>query len=552
MNGRRIAVSFIVLGSVYLLYLPFAEFVLDDWLLYDVFIREQAAGWPGQLRLARILIQNKLYNAFQLHWLSYLIDSVLVWMLGYAPRILFALGILQHVLNAWLLYRLLAKLRLSLRLAYLAAAGFLLAPVSHGPLFWFLANSYYVRAPFFLFLYLLSLAATLEKGTLAARAAVWQGLLVAAILCLAGGPTIGLVLVGGPWMALCFFPRQRWKLAAVAAALHWAVAAITLGIYVFLLNQIRPGQEQIAARYDFSSRFFWDVWQKIWLWHAPGLSGVGRKAYYHLQAISLDLLVAVAVGLVVGLVARRLADQGTCPPLRAALFAAGMLVLGYAPLAFLISMTLRHLYALSPYVALLSLALVWTVPRARLAAGPLLAAYFAWCTVAEMRQCWIPQSRHLQAVKAGLLKLKNLEAGDQIVLPRFPMVTGTAPNFALIQAPWDQCFARHVTGVPGLGFWREIVVESGQLRVFHRHYMRDTSLAELGRTHLLLGEPDGPYTPIRYWAEPVAPGQVRLRCFKDEPCEPSAITPIEKFRADHHGIYFPKPFDQSNWDHRHY
>jgi hypothetical protein len=552
--------SFILLAAVYFLYVRHADFVLDDWFQFLFYRQHQSSGIAGRLEVARVLLQNTLYHTFQLYWLSFLADSCLVWMVGYAPRLLFLLVIAEHLANVWLFYRLLLRLRLPPRLAYLAAAAFVLLPTSHGPLFWYLGTSFYVRPPIFLFLYLLSLIRSFERNTLPPRPAAWQALLVILILFSGGAPSFCLLLFAGLWMAACFFPRSNWKLAAKAAALNWAVTAISLAIYVPFINRIPPNHEQLAARYDFSLHFFLKTLDKAFNIHRRGLSGFGAHPYYRLLPESGQMLAAALVAAVVVIAASTLpagSPASRAPAAgRAALFAAGMLILGYLPLAFLIGLTLRHYYTLSPYLALFSVALCFLPSFEKsgflpIAAAALLCAYSAACTAAEIQQCWVPMSRHLQAVKAGLRRLQNLEAGDLVVIPGFPLVTGTAPNFALISAPWDRCFAEVVTGVKGLQFWREIVVEKGRLRLFHRHMMRDTSIAELGRAHVLSGDPGGPYTARRYWAEETAPGQFRLHCLKDSPCTAEAPAPGGS-PADRSDIYFPKPFEHGNVNHLHY
>jgi hypothetical protein len=172
--------------------------------------------------------------------------------------------------------------------------------------------------------------------------------------------------------------------------------------------------------------------------------------------------------------------------------------------------------------------------------------------VAEIRQCWIPQSRDLQAVKAGLRQLKNLSPGDMVVIPGTQTVLGTAPHFALITPPWDRLFAQHVTGVPDLEFWREVVVEDGRLSFYHRGFMRPVSRAEMTRVHVLAGAPNGPYRPLLYWAEAAGPDLYSLHCLKNGDCEaPSQPVWGRDLgpRRDH--VYFVKPFEHGNVDHLH-
>ncbi len=531
------------------MYWRHAEFVLDDWFQYLFYRQGQAKGLAGELGILRTLLENHLYHTFQLYWLSFAIDSVLAWILGYAPRIFFMLALLWHVANAWVFYRLLVRLHISEQVASLAGAFFVLIPTAHGPLFWLLSTGFYVRPPLFLFLFLISLAGTLEKGALTAWAAAWQALCIVLILFLGGAPSFFLLLLAGPWLAFCFFPRQRWVLALKTVAIHWTITALSLAVYVPFLNKVSPSHQQLVARYDFSQDFLVRNWRKFYDLHLPGISGIGSRAYYHLQPSPWQLIAAALSAVLV--VALLLLFCGAAPPGRSRppgrlfLFSTGMLLVAYAPLIFLIGSTLRHYYTFSSYLSLFLAALCCKLPKGRLAAGALLGAYFAACTVAEIQQCWTPMSEHTQAVKAALLRLKNLEPGDQVVIPSTPMVIGTAPTFALVSGPWDRSFAEAVTGVKDLEFWREIVIERGRLRFFHRHAMRDINARELARTHVLVGPAAGPYLPRHYVAEPVTPNQHRLHCLKDGDCRASG--PVSRDE-----IYFPKPFEHGNLNHLHY
>ena len=505
------------------------------------------------MEVIRTLLQNKLYHTFQLYWLSFAIDSVLVWIFGYTPQILFTLNLLLHVINAWLFYLLLVRLNVSRRLAYMAGALFVLIPTAHGPLFWFLGTSFYVRPPMVLFLYLLSLAGTLEKGRLTAPAACWQALLSVLILFLGGAPSFFLLLLAGPLLVVCFFPLDRWKVAAMAAAINWAAVAVSLGISVPFINSVPPDHAQLVARYDFSQDFLVRNWRKFYHFHLEGMSGFGPHAYYRVQASGAQILAAAfAVGiLAAGWIL--LPEDGRKRLHRVALFAAGMAVLSYIPLIYLIGGTLRHYYTFSPYVSLLLVALGGIFPG-RLGSLPYwaLCGYFAACTVAEIEQCWTPMSRNLEAVKARLRHLQKLEAGDLVVIPGTPMVVGTAPNFALLSGPWDQTFAEQATREKDLEFWREIVIERGRPRLFHRHSMRDVSVADLARAHVLIGNSGGPYTARRYWAEPVGPDRYRLHCLKEPGCEAGeSVFSGGQLVSRRDEVYFAKPFEHGNLEHLH-
>lgn len=524
MSAKRAFVCLLLLASVYLLYWPHAELVSDDWLQLQFYRDHQVRGFAGEIEVARTLMQNRLYPQFQVSWLSHLIDSLVIWTAGYAPRLLYTLALLVHFANAFLFYRLLVRLRVAASLAFAAAACFLMIPTAHNVLFWFLNNGFYRLPPLFLLLFWLSLVRTLDSGRLAPRAACWQALLVLTVLFSGGAPSFHLLFFAGPWIAVCFFPRDRWKLAAQATALHWTVLALALAVYVRFGSAIPP---DVGARYDFSADFF--------LWNARNSWGhvVGMARTYSLEAVPLAAALLAFLVVVLGMAGGL--DPG--PARRVPLFAAGMLLLACGPLLFLVGRTLRHYYTLSPYLALLLMSLVWMLPVRRLAAG-LICAWFAAGTVAEMRESWIPQSRHVQALKTGLRSLRHLEPGDRIVIPGTPWVIGSAQNFVLIINAWAGNFARHVTGVRDLEFWREIVVEQGLLRYYHRATMRTTSPEEIsGRTHILVGPPEGPYRPAQYWVDPRSASQ-----------RPQALKDGDGGEA----VYTPKPFDPHHPQYRLY
>ena len=528
----RALACYLLMASVYLLYWPHAEFVSDDWFQLGFYLSH------SEMSVVRTLMRNQLYGVFELSWLSRVVDSLIAAVFGYAPRLLFTLALAVHLTNAWLFYRLLVRLRVAERLALWAGAGYLVIPTAHNAVLWFVNNDFYHRPPLFLFVFLLSFVGTVEWGRLTWRTGAWQAFLLLTVLFLGGAPSFFLVLFSGPWMVLCFFPRDRWKPALRVTAFHAAVIVLCLVVYVRVISAVPSG---IGGRYDFSFLF---LRRNLGLMasHLAGLSGLGSAAY-HLRPEVTQVVASLLAVLAVGLAGRGLAEAR--PAWRAPVFAVGMITLAYAPLLFLVGATLRHYYTVSPYLALLLMSLCDRLPVRRVAAG-LLVAWFAAATVADIRQCWIPQSQHLQALKAGLRRLRNLEPGDLVVVPGTPWVIGTAQNFALIIDLWARNFAWHVTGVRDLQFWREIVIEQGRLRLYQRATMRDTGAAELTRAHVLLGPPQGPYQPARYWAEPVGPNRSLPHCLKDNPCEtPPADAPAEQ-------TYIPKPFDPHHPQHRLY
>lgn len=535
MSPARTLLCFLLLATPYLLYGPHAEFVSDDWFQLDSYRSYQARGWTGQWELVQVLVQNKLYGQFQLNWLVTVMDSLILWIVGYAPRFVFALAVAVHLVNAWLFYRLLTRLEVAGSVAFASGAVFLLVPTAHNVLFWALNTGFFRVPPLFLMLLWLSFVKALHTGLVGWKTALWQAALVVATLFSGGAPLFLLLLFGGPWIALCWFRREQWRLAARLTLAHWALVTAALAVYLRFGTAVPLAA---GARYDFSYGFF--VWNtRNFRGHLFGLSGLAGASFEVRPEVAVLAAAILAALLVVVGVGRARDGQRWRP----AMFAAGLLALAGGPLLFLVGRTLRHYYTVSPFLALLVAALL---PARRFTAAAV-CAWFAAGTVAEIRQCWIPQSRHVQALKAGLRSLRNLEPGDLVVVPGAPWVTGTAQNFVLTHNLWADRFARIIVGVPDLEFWREIVIEQGMIRLYHRHTMRTTSAEELARAHVLIGPPEGPYHPALSWAEPIPDGSRKLHCLKDDPCTSPSGRAVPAA-----SVYVAKPFDPHHPEHRVY
>lgn|GEM_PF-2016400 len=551
--------SFFLLALVYLFYWRNVEYVADDWLHLNFYLQAAGTGLRGHLHILRALLENRLYGGFQLFWVSQWLNCSLVWIFGYAPKIAFAAVLLLHAGNAWLFYALLRRLRAGTRMAYLAAAFAVLTPVAHGPLFWPVNCTFFVLPMFWLFLYLLQALRTYEAGKLTVRAAVLQSGLILLVL-FSGSPAAALLIASPLWLAICFFGRARLRAVLLVTVLNLAVVILAVGGYRWYLRSLeRPGghEARFALTYEYGVAGL-----RMTRAHLINLSGLTPHSYYRLSGISsAALLAGLACGLLVLAVARRLpfADRQQSSS-RLALFAAGMWVLAYAPIAFLNSKTLRHYYPFSFFLCLLlALPAAWSAARrARLLAlgwGALLCSYFALCTAAEIQQCWVPESLATQSLKPALRELDHLSPGDWIIAPGMPIVIGTAPHFSLALEPGGQNFARYWTGVSGLRFAREIVVERGRLRFFHQAFMRDTSAEELAaRVHVIARSASGAYTVRRYVAVERRPGLYEvlpLKGFAALPGRESLATQAQLAPLEPE-IYYAKPFVHGDIRYLHY
>jgi hypothetical protein len=542
----------LALAAVYLLYWPHAEYVVDDWLHLRFYLGEPGGSFAGHLRALRDLAENRMYGVFQFDFLSRWINYALVRGFGYAPQLVFGLAVLAHTAGAWFWYLLLVRLGLGRRAAWLAAAALVLIPVAHGALFWPLNCSFFVWPMFWLPVYLLAFRGALGAERVKAGRGALLAVLLLLVVVFSGSPAIGLALGAPLWMALCCFERRYWKRAAALAALSWVVAGGTLLLYRGYLNAEHARDSRVGseaeARYDFSYDYFRVnlMWTRL---HLQNLNGV-KNSYYDVTRLWGPAAVGLGMTLLVGVLLGAMRPAGR-PGVaaRVALFAGGLLVLAYAPVAFLNSKTLRHYYTMSPGLAmLLALPAAGGRRRGSIVYGGLLCGYFAACTVAEIEQSWVPQSEELQALKGPLKGLVPLAAHDWIVVPETHLVRGTAPYFGIGGGPWDRYFAEYLTGVPDLEFAREIVVEQGKLRFYHFYFMRDVTPEDRGRIHVLAPDGEGRYRARRYVAWEREPGRFQVLALKGapEPASGAALVSREELRGQDEDVYFPKPFEHGN------
>ncbi len=534
--------SCLALAGLYLLYWNHAEYVIDDWGHYLFYQRAAGGGLAARWEVLRGLFDSRLYGGYQLFWLSQWMNCLLVvWPFGYSPKAAFVTLVLLHAINSWLFYLLLDRLGVGRRLAYFTAACLVVIPSAHGPLFWALNCSFFVWPMFFLLLYLLVTQRALAAGWVSARAAAASVVLILAVL-FAGSPAAVVLLVAAPWTALCFFGRRRRQTGLIVALLLGA--AVPAGLEFYQRTRYR---HRLAP----AKRFRWNLPMLAANAYTTvadlgKLSGVARSSYYDIWKSPAAIGAGLAAALLVAAASRRLANQGERQPAwRIALYAAGMGLAAYAPMAVLNSKGLRHYYTFSPFLALL---LLLPARRLGLAWGAAWCGCFAAGAVGEIRQCWIPQSQAHQRFKQAIVEVDNLDPGDWVVAPGVELLRGTAPAFALGGPPWDARFVQVVTGVAGLEFAREVVVEQGRLRLYHRHKMSDLTPAELARLHVLAPDATGRYARRRYLAWEQEAGRFLLVPLKGSAPPPSGDQLLTREQlAPHLGqVHFPKPFEHGN------
>jgi hypothetical protein len=504
-----------VLAAVYLVYLADAEFVLDDWWLLQHFSR--AASVP---EMARSLVENRLWGSFRTNGLSFLGVYGLWGIAGARPAVYFVVGVALHALLAWLLYRVALRLDLGSATALSAAALFAVLPTAHNPLFWFPSCAHYQFSALWLLLYLYSAA-----GDWTWRAGVVQAA-AAALAFLSGDQVFGLLAGAAVWMTLVF----RRDAAIRPAGVAWAATAAAAAILVGWINKAPIGGT-LAAKFDFSaSRLLQNLRETgADYWRLTGLC----DGYYRLTGA------AVAGGLVVGLgVWLCLRREPAGASWRAAALGAGWWALGYGPVLFLRWRELRYDYVPSVGLALL---------LSGLCRGPAMAAAVAgWSAatvVAEIEQCWRPQSRLTRAAARELARLENVRDHDIVAVAGLPDRIGTAPQFGMYLSYSATPFVETATGVFGLIVGRAILYDTGRLGLEHRDFFRPLRGEDLARAHVVACRPPDHCSLRTVLAREAESGRFELRPLKNyrgPPLDPARRWSREELHDLEPVIYFSR------------
>lgn len=535
---RYAPIAYLLLASIYLLYLPHVEFVLDDWLVLGRYEVVREAGASETLKTGLAVLRNQFHNQFRFQWLSYGSVYLLSLAVGYSPKFFFVLFLMLHAASAMVWRSVLERMGLGTGLAFLTGALFVLLPSAHGPVFWPHNCCYYILSTLWFFLYLRSLVTSLKSERLGGREAAQQvGFLLLALF--SGDPVFALLLAGAP-LAGWFL---RSKVTVRATALAWATIGVAVPIYALLINGARVMGQGIGLRYRFTPANAWNMLLAIADTYRR-LAGFGERSFYHFHASWATLgaaAIAVAATAVClrGLVAAREHSTARILTLAAALWLAA-----YGPIWFLGAHEFRYDYVPSPYLALAMATVAMALPVARKAAAVALVGWAAMATVADIRQCWTPQSEELHAVGRRLREIQPLERGDLIVVSNAPLWIGTAPHFAMMAGWASDWFAAYATGVRGLETACDIVNEGGRLRSFHYDRMRDLRPEDLARTHVLVEESDGRLNERRLLAMEARPGMYRLYPLKGYAGPPVPAGPVsrEQLALEEGAIYFARAF----------
>lgn len=470
---RTLLAAYAALGAVYLLYLPDALPVLDDWAYLQLWDQARAGGLHGVVTYLARLVDNTYNGNLRLNWLSYLPAFGLSFLAGTAGWPYFLLAWVVHWLTAVLLCRLLSEVFADPETGFLAGAVYAVLPSSNYVLFGPLSASFYYFQCL-LFLWWFHAAWTTRTASPARVAPV----------VFSGEQILPALLLLLPLTQFLLGQRRflrRWLL-------HVATVVLLLAAYVVLINHA-PLLSSFARRYDATQPWslkplnFFLVGS---LGFAPDF--VRWRPLWRPEPALLFCLALAAVALI-PLFRRPSPDRRTGELLLWSLAGA---VLTYLPVARLASFEWRYLYVPALFLVATGAALLSLLPRpARLTLGPLAVLYFMSYTYFEMRQAWTPQSRVARAALDAVRTYGPFRPRDLVILSGGPLQIGPAPAF-LTGASWSlrSMLPNGVTGARDL-----VEGDHGELALFQGDAYIPITRDDLPRLRVFTLNSDGRFVP---------------------------------------------------------
>jgi hypothetical protein len=459
--------AYAALSAVYLLYLPDALPMLDDWVYLQLWDQAHAGGLHGIAAYLTGLLDNTYNGNLRLNWLSYLPAFLLSSVAGHAGWPYFLLAWVVHWLTAVLLCRVLSEVFEDPETGFLAGAVYAVLPSSNYVLFGPLSASfYYFQSLLFLWWF---------HATWKARTA--HPARVAPVV-FSGEQILPALLLLVP------LPRHRFLRSWL---LHAATIAVLLGAYVLLINQ-SPLLPSIGRRYDIAQQ--WSL--KAFNFFLVGSLGfapdfVGWRPVWRPEPALLVCL-ALAAAALIALFPR---PQHRNRQGELLLWSIAGAVLTYLPVARLASMEYRYLYVPALFLVSTGAALLSFLPRrVRLILGPLLVLYCLSYTYFEMRQAWTPQSRIARAALDAARLHGPFRPDELVVFSGGPLQIGPAPAF-ITGASWS--FRSLVPPATGA---RDLVAgDHGELYLFQGDTYLPITPADLGRLRAFTLDSTGRFVP---------------------------------------------------------
>ncbi len=541
MSSRSIFVIYACLGAVYLLYLPHALPVLDDWTYLQAFSQAHARGLAGEIDLLRQLADNSIISQFRVFWVGFLPVLGVSLAAGVHGWPYYLLALLAHGITAVLLAGIVSLLAGDDQAGFIAGAIYMVFPAANGALFWPVATSfYYVQALacsawFYYTWRKLAVAGDFRYG--------WKDFAVLALTVFTGEQILPLLVGLLPVTGWIFGRPKNDKRFFRYCAIHTAVLFGVLGNYVLAINRM-PVFGGFQHRYhNVNSPSLWAI--PLRLLAALGLrpSLAEWRPLWRPEIPLLAFLLAAGAAFALGL--RRLEPSPSArSPWRLLVWSAAGASLTFLPVLSLPGIEWRYLYVPAAFLGAAAAALTgWAPPQARGILAFLAIAYGISLTYFEMRQCWIPESREAQAILSTVENAAPIRPGEIFIFAHAPHAMGTAPSF-IAGASWslNSLLLRYAPQVQGA---RELLVnERGDLALYRRDSIVPFPRDAISRLRVYVRDASGYYVRKSLLALPAAERRYQLLPLRPGvPCPAQPLT-IEELRrlALYGDIYFAHPF----------
>jgi hypothetical protein len=536
-----ILLAYAAISAVYLLYLPHALPVLDDWMYLQRFEQARAGGLDHQFTFLRSLLDNSWLAQFRIFWASQLPVFALSLVAGFTAWPYFLLAWTAHLLSAVLLRRLVLLLAGDDWIAFAAGAVYAVFPPANNALFWSVSNCiYYIQTLCLLWW----LCLTWKKLGDCDFLYHWRDLALLLPVAFSGEQILPALVLLPPLAWVLFGERElRGQFLRFWLA-HAAVLTTLLGLYSVFINRmpiargfenryvaggswtLRPAALHLLGSLGWKPDFA--GWRAEWRpeWPLPALLALGLAAFWWGS--------------------RRSAAPPAPAAARLLLWSLAGLVLSYLPVATLTSFEWRYLYVSAPFLALAAAAACGAIPhRARTAVAALAVVYGLSQSYFEMRQCWIPQSRVARGIIEAVTHAPAVEAHEVIIVSGAPIVRGVAADF-ITGASWSmQSMLEHYTRAEHVQGARDLVInERGELALHRRDSLRPFHRQDLGRLRVFARDASDRFRPKSLLALPVAGHRFELLPLRgaSTPALPARAFTLEELKAlpAFDDIYFPR------------
>jgi hypothetical protein len=539
---KRVLALYAVISAVYLLYLPHALPVLDDWTGFEIFRQGREGGPAALLNYLQRQIDNSFHAQFRMNWAGILPAFGLSYFAGSTgwPYNLFAWT--THLLTALLLYRTVALLTGD-RTAGFAAGGIysVFPPVNH-LLFWSMSTSFYhLEALGLAWWFHATWKRLAETGDYRYR---WTDLARLLAVIYLGEQIFPALLLLLPVTHYLFGRaadrRPFWRFWLV----HASAVCLLFIVFAFFVNRM-PLAASVQNR---AGAVPWSLWPILpRMLAAAGIPGLAEwRPEWRLDLPLLILPLLAAVCLLAGLRSLPSVIKPHSVYVRLLLWGMAGCLLTYLPVTIL-ALEWRYLYVPSYFVIAGGVgALSLCGVRAR--------AVFSLAAVAcgvaigwqEMRQCWIPQSRAARAALEAVAADEPFEPGTAVILSGGPAMLGPAPAF-ITGASWAMrsALTPPSSPVPVEGGRDLLVSPAGQLALFRPDHRLPWRPEDLNRLRVFVYQDDR-YWPKSLLALPRPDGRFRLvRLGSGQVLHEEPTMDQLRARPDFTSIYFAHPVEEA-------